>query len=788
MRTSGFGGWPIPALLFGLAAISAISNVAAADASELRDPSFDSDPPTSGWTVHVYGAEPRISGDSTVLHDGRQSLRISSKEPTDAALGQNIELAPGAVFRLSGWIKTDGLRGEDGVQVGGTFQIQGHDGSVRVRGKSHFGTNDWREESLVFRVPGDGKVRIAVFFVGFGKGTGTAWFDGLRLERIPEAGSGTIRVTRERLVDAPISPLQCGQFVEFLCDLVPGMHAERIDDDSFEGVPPYRVKYLGEADRRERPWRASGDESRGEWTLDKSEAFNGAVSQRIRTRKDEPCTLGVSQDGIYFEKGQTLTLRAWLRGNPVEAAARLTAKGRVLTEGSLGIVSREWSRHELRLAPRSAEKNATLTIEMRGQGAMWIDRVSLLPDDAASGGWRPDVVKALKELRPAVVRLGGSALEDYEWTSGVGDVDRRVPFTTCWGGLEPNRVGIDELVTLCRLVDAEPLICVRWTGKTPADAANEVEYANGPATSAFGSRRAANGHPEPYGVKLWQVGNEVAGAKYEDSLAAFASAMKKADPSIRVLSSFPSERILENAAPLIDYVCPHHYAVSDLEATEDDVSRLEELIARRGGGRDIRLAVTEWNTTAGDWGPGRAALLTLENALKCSRYHQLMQRHADRIEIAIRSNLANSFCSGIIQTRGADLYLAPTYHAQRLYARAGGDHPLRIETPLPPALEELDVSATLSADARTLRIFAVNDSTRDHARTIDLGSFPSAGKKARLFTLADREQKLDRSAANTFEDRDRIQTTESDVDLPGPEPRLAFPPLSVSLIEVPVRP
>ena len=63
-------------------------------------------------------------------------------------------------------------------------------------------------------------------------------------------------------------------------------------------------------------------------------------------------------------------------------------------------------------------------------------------------------------------------------------------------------------------------------------------------------------------------------------------------------------------------------------------------------GRKIRVGVTEWNTSAGDWGPGRAKLWTLENALACSRYHNLMHRNADLIEIANRSNLTNSFCSG----------------------------------------------------------------------------------------------------------------------------------------------
>ena len=96
------------------------------------------------------------------------------------------------------------------------------------------------------------------------------------------------------------------------------------------------------------------------------------------------------------------------------------------------------------------------------------------------------------------------------------------------------------------------------------------------------------------------------------------------------------------------------------------------------------MAVTEWNTTAGDAGPRRARLWTLENALACSRYHNLIHRHCDLVAIANRSNLVNSFCSGFIQTDNHRLYKTPTYYAQKLYATMAGDRPLRIESPLPP--------------------------------------------------------------------------------------------------------
>src|SRR5205814_8542515 len=124
--------------------------------------------------------------------------------------------------------------------------------------------------------------------------------------------------------------------------------------------------------------------------------------------------------------------------------------------------------------------------------------------------------------------------------------------------------------------------------------------------------------------------------------------------------------------------------------------------------RAIKVAVTEWNTTAGDWGLGRAGLMTLANALACSRYHNLLHRQADLVEIANRSNLINSFGSGILQTDNHRLYKTPTYYAQQLYATQAGNRPLRLASST-PSHAGLDMSATLSADGSEVVLFAVND-------------------------------------------------------------------------------
>jgi alpha-N-arabinofuranosidase len=327
---------------------------------------------------------------------------------------------------------------------------------------------------------------------------------------------------------------------------------------------------------------------------------------------------------------------------------------------------------------------------------------------------------------------------------------------------------------------------VRWTGKTPADAAAQVEYFNGDVNTPWGKRRAQNGHPQPYGVKYWQIGNEVGGGEYDRSVRAFAEAMRQVDPSIKVLSSFPSAETLAQGGGYLDYLCPHHYECGDLEGKEKDLKFLQEQINRYGQGKPIRVAVTEWNTTAGEWGLGRGILQTLGNALGCARYHNLMQRYADLIEIAIRSNLADSFGSGVIVTGPGWMYLAPTYYAQQLYSRAAGSYPLRIERQADLAwrLQEPDVSATLTEDGKTLRIYAVNSTMEDQPITFDLTAFPHDISGGTASVLTDRDQALSSEVMNTREDANRIVPASRPLPAGGRRFEHTLPPFSVNLLEL----
>ena len=193
--------------------------------------------------------------------------------------------------------------------------------------------------------------------------------------------------------------------------------------------------------------------------------------------------------------------------------------------------------------------------------------------------------------------------------------------------------------------------------------------------------------------------------------------------------------------------------------------------------RPIRVAVTEWNTTAGDWGPLRAQLWTLENALACARYQNLIHRECDLVTIANRSNLVNSFCSGVIQTDNHRLYLTPTYHAQKLYATMAGDRPLRVESALSPQAAP-DLSATLSRTGDEVITLAVNDGPEPITRPLDFSAFGQDGQELEVWTLAGTQP----DATNSFAAPDRITPIRSTISAGSPRFDYRFPALSLTVL------
>ncbi len=367
---------------------------------------------------------------------------------------------------------------------------------------------------------------------------------------------------------APISKYIYGQFLEHGGDIVnTGIWSEMLVDRKFfypvaagaPTPPPVIGNAAGNPRFRRIPtrwWAPIGGAACV--TMDTKAPYTGDQTPLVSLDAKE--AHGFSQSGIAVRKGKAYAGRIVLAGSPgavvkvtliwgKEATARQT-----VTIHALGVVYRKFPLHYS--SPADTD-DATLEITGTGAGSFHVGAVSLMPADNIDG-FRPEVIAALKQLRFGVLRFpGGNFVSAYEWRYGVGDIDKRPPiFDPVWHAVQPNDVGTDEFLTLCRLLGVDPYITVN-AGFGDAWSARElVEYTNGAATTPMGKWRAQNGHPEPYHVKFWGVGNEPWGdyqmgamslPQFELKHNLFAKEMKKVDPTIKLIAGGAMPDVMEGA-------------------------------------------------------------------------------------------------------------------------------------------------------------------------------------------------------------------------------------------------
>lgn len=584
-----------------------------------------------------------------------------------------------------------------------------------------------------------------------------------------------MKISARPLHDGRISPLLYGGFVELLDDLVPGMWAEMLNDRSFEGILPavHWCYSTGAPNVCDRPWQRSDA-----WRLDDSQRVDGSRSARLEARPGRPALL--AQAGLAVAKGAAYEFEGFLRADSPTLKCRVALMtphpdgSRIpLGQADLGSPTSAWTKQRCRIVSSGTSDRTTFELSAEGSGAVWADKLSLMPADNLKG-WRTDVVEAVRDAQPGIIRWGGSAVDPggYRWKAGIGSRDHRSPFPNRpWGRMDSNDVGIDEFLQLCELVDARPLVCVSFSDG-PQSARDLVAYCNAEIGTAWGGRRAANGHPEPYRVRHWQVGNELGDADYVRGCAAIARAIKESDPGALVLSSYPSHELLAEAGRYLDIVCPHHYD-PDLAVHEASIDAAVRMIRAASLDHEVKIGITEWNITGGWWGSGRVKLLTLETALYAARYLNLLHRRSDVVCLACRSNMTNSHGSGMIQTDPAGLYLTPSYHVMKLYATHSRPVPLAIDG----APAGVDASACASEDRRRVTVFAVNATGEPVDLPLDLSELGAVivGGEVVRDALDRRQPEVQNHAASP----DRVTTAE----LPVGRASVTLPAYSASAVE-----
>jgi alpha-N-arabinofuranosidase len=249
--------------------------------------------------------------------------------------------------------------------------------------------------------------------------------------------------------------------------------------------------------------------------------------------------------------------------------------------------------------------------------------------DYGAGVWDPyhkesvkEVIDLAKEAGLSIIRFpGGCGVHFYDWKKTI--VKNR----------EHYLYGLDEFMKTVKEIGAEAVITVSDFIGNEKDAADLVEYLNAPCDTKYpwAEKRAENGHPEPYGVKYFEIGNEVSHGNHRDikrvtpeeyskKYIVYWEAMKKIDSSIKIGAVVENDwwwnrSVIEHVKDNVDFVIQHTSPPldGDLYKNMNDkklfkivlghpvlyderyFQYMQKLIYEKTGRTDIFVAITEYN-------------------------------------------------------------------------------------------------------------------------------------------------------------------------------------------------
>jgi alpha-N-arabinofuranosidase len=376
---------------------------------------------------------------------------------------------------------------------------------------------------------------------------------------------------------------------------------------------------------------------------------------------------------------------------------------------------------------------------------------------AYEGGFRSDVLAALGALPVPMLRWpGGCYADHYHWRDGIGPAERRPIRLGMSCGLQvedDNSLGTHEFLWLCARLGAEPYLAGNVGSGTPQELCDWLEYCNSAVRTTLARERAANGHPEPFGVRLWGVGNENwgCGGNYEAAIYAreyvrYATMLRHVDPTAELVACGYEDdwnatllATVGRHMPLVDHLSIHHYwthggpeaefgeadyygLLAEAASTEVFVARTAALIAEATGGRHrVGIALDEWGVwhpEAREWGPGEVARRqpvtyeqanTLRDALAAAVALEGFHRQCHVMSLANLAQIVNVLQS-VVNTDGPTMWLTPTYHALRLHAPHIGATALPVEVGRAHSLPDGTpaVTATASRTANGLAVTLIN--------------------------------------------------------------------------------
>jgi alpha-L-arabinofuranosidase len=415
-------------------------------------------------------------------------------------------------------------------------------------------------------------------------------------------------------------------------------------------------------------------------------------------------------------------------------------------------------------------------------------------------GFRKDVIAALRDLHVPVVRWpGGCFADEYHWRDGIGPrASRPVTLNTNWGGVsESNAFGTHEFLDFAELIGADAYVNGNLGTGSPREMAEWLQYMTSDKATYLTAERARNGHPKPWKIAYFAVGNEAWGCggnmspeRYEDLFRQYANFLKApmgARPVI--VASGGNDNDISWTTALISKpnrdmgaISFHYYTIpgdrwqakgpttgfsedqwiSTLAHTlkmDDYITQNSAVMDKYDPTKKIAFAVDEWGTWY-DPEPGREPGFlyqqnTLRDAIVAALNFNVFAHHADRVRLANIAQMINVL-QAMILTKGPLMILTPTYHVFKMYQPFQDAMYLPAELTMPQythgaaAVASISLSAAKTASG-SIAVALVNlDPNKAIAVSVAISGASFAQVSGTVLTAAAMD------ARNTFENPDAI--------------------------------
>jgi hypothetical protein len=493
--------------------------------------------------------------------------------------------------------------------------------------------------------------------------------------------------------------------------------------------------------------------ARGRYALVSRSPFTGSQSQRLTFLAGKGewgiANQGLNRWGMNFVKGRAYEGFVWARAEkPATLVAALESRdgSHRFAETTRKVTGNGWQRLTFTLTPSAADRAGRFTLALRRPGSVVFGHAFLQP-----GGWgrfkglpvRRDVAEGLIAQGITVLRYGGSMINhpEYRWKKMIGPRDRRPPYRGTWYPYSSNGWGIPDFLAFCEAAGFLSIPALNMD-ETPQDLADFIEYVNGPATSRWGHRRAADGHPRPYHLRYLELGNEErVDQTYFQKFRALAKAVWARDPRIVLVVGdwgYPE--------PIRDPLhCRNHSGITTLAAHR----KILRLAGRHG--REVWFDIhvdTEGPRPA--FGGTFSFIDALQKLAEGARHrvvifefnannHSLRRALANatainrverdgRIPIATSANCLqpdkqndNGWDQGLLFLSPSQVWLQPPGYVTQMFSR--NYLPKLVHCQVTGARDALDATAKCSPDGRTLVLQVVNLTGKAIPTRIHLAGF-----------------------------------------------------------------